>query len=266
MLEKVQTKVFLIDIEKIEPSPFQARTFFSEQDLINLQCSIQQNGLLQPVSVRKTENGKYQLIAGERRLRAMRQLGEKQIPAIICNLEDVKSATLGLLENLQRAELNCFEQAKAIKSLLLMWHCTQEEAALRLGMAQPTLANKLRILALNEEQQKICIEGGLTERHARAVLKLVKEDQRTLVLKQAAEKYLSVSQTEQLVENKMQEKTKKKPKTNVMVRDVRIFINTINKAVNIMKTAGVPAVASRTDTEEYIEYVVRIPTTTTPLQ
>ena len=253
-----QTKVWLLPIEKITPSPFQARTVFDEGEIKKLAVSILQNGLLQPISVRPTVDGRYQLIAGERRLRACKLTGMETIPAIIYHFEDEKTAALSLLENLQREQLGPFEQARALRDLLNLWNCTQEAGARRLGIAQPTLANKLRLLTLTQEQQDICTEANLTERHARAVLRLPTSELRTKALRTAAERGYNVQQTEALVERVLSHKSK--PKRSVMVRDVRIFVNTIDRAVKMMTGSGIPATAEKREQADYIEYVVRIPT------
>lgn len=253
-----QARVWLVPIEKVTPSPFQARAVFDELELKKLAVSILQNGLLQPISVRPTVDGRYQLIAGERRLRACKLAGMQNIPAIIYHFEDEKTAALGLLENLQREQLNPFEQARALRDLLNLWNCTQENAAKKLGIAQPTLANKLRLLMLTQEQQEICLAANLTERHARAVLRLPTSEQRTKALRTAAERTYNVQQTEALVERLLTQKPK--PKRAVMVRDVRIFVNTIDRAVKLMTGNGIPATAEKREQPEYIEYIVRIPT------
>lgn len=253
-----QTRVWLLPIEKITPSPFQARAAFNELELKKLAISILQNGLLQPVSVRPTADGRYQLIAGERRLRACKLAEMQKIPAIIYHFEDEKTAALSLLENLQREQLNPFEQARALRDLLNLWNCTQETAAQKLGIAQPTLANKLRLLMLTQEQQEICLSANLTERHARAVLRLPSSEQRTKVLRAAAEHAYNVQQTEAAVERLLSQKPKQK--RTVMVRDVRIFVNTIDRAVKLMTGNGIPATAEKREQPDYIEYIVRIPT------
>lgn len=255
---KEQTRVWLLPVEKITPSPFQARAVFDELELKKLAVSILQNGLLQPVSVRPTADGRYQLIAGERRLRACKLAGMQSIPAIIYHFEDEKTAALSLLENLQREQLNPFEQAKALRDLLNLWNCTQEAAARKLGIAQPTLANKLRLLMLTQEQQDICTAAGLTERHARAVLRLPASEQRTKALRSAAEHAYNVQQTEALVERLLTQKPKQR--RTIMVKDVRIFVNTIDRAVKMMTGSGIPATAEKREQPDYIEYVVRIPT------
>ena len=250
-------KVVLLEIDSVQPSPFQARKSFDEQELEKLANSILRNGLLQPITVRKVKNG-YELIAGERRLRACKRAGLEKISAIVTEHSDLASAVLGLEENTHRQQLNCFEQAKGLRDLIQMWGCTQAEAAKRLGMAQPTLANKLRLLSLTEQQQKLCLEGNLTERHARAVLALDSDAERNAVLEQAAKRELTVHQTEELVQKLLLPPVKKK--RIVLVRDVRIFLNTVNHAIQVMVKAGIPATAVKEEKDGYIEYTVHIPT------
>ena len=167
--KKQAGKIYFLPIDQIRPSPFQARREFSEQELAALAQSIRENGLLQPISVRKVSDGGYELVAGERRLRACRLAKMNTIPAILCDYDDERTAALGLLENIQRADLNPFEQAQGLKDVMVLWDCTQAEAAKRLGMAQPTLANKLRLLQLNADQRQFVLDNSLTERHASCV-------------------------------------------------------------------------------------------------
>lgn len=260
MKEKLEehARVVLLDVERITPSPYQARKTFSEKEIKKLAVSILQNGLLQPISVRPTVDGRWQLIAGERRLRACRLAGMRTIPAIVYHFEDEKTAALSLLENIQREQLNPFEQARALRELLDLWGCTQEAGARRLGIAQPTLANKLRLLTLTPAQQEFCVAQSLTERHARAVLRLPTEELRSKALKAAAQRGYTVQQTEAMVERVLS--ARPKPKRKLMVKDVRIFVNTIEHALKVMTGSGIPATATRNESDEYIEYVVRIPT------
>ena len=208
--------------------------------------------------MRPTVDGRWQLIAGERRLRACRLAGMRTIPAIVYHFEDEKTAALSLLENIQREQLNPFEQARALRELLDLWGCTQEAGARRLGIAQPTLANKLRLLTLTPAQQEFCVAQNLTERHARAVLRLPTEELRSKALKAAAQRGYTVQQTEAMVERVLS--ARPKPKRKLMVKDVRIFVNTIEHALKVMTGSGIPATATRNESDEYIEYVVRIPT------
>ena len=162
----------MLPVDCIEPSPYQARTAFDEPEIAALAVSILQNGLLQPICVRKVGLRKYQLVAGERRLRACRLAKLDKVPAILADYDDSESAALGLLENLQRSQLDPFDTARGIKEVIRLWGCTQAEAARRLGLSQPALANKLRLLTLTPEQQQLCTANHLSERHARAALRL----------------------------------------------------------------------------------------------
>lgn len=255
---KTAGKVLLLPIEEIHPSPYQARRTFDPKELENLAESIRHNGLLQPVTVRRRAVGPgYELVAGERRLRACKLAGMKEIPAFEQNFEDEQTMVMGLLENLQRADLNPFEQAQGIRDMIELWGCTQAEAAQRLGMAQPTLANKLRLLQLTDAQQAFVVENGLTERHARAVLRLP-EHRRDRALSYMARNNLSARAADVYVEQLLE--TKRKSRRIPMVRDVRIFLNTLNHAVRVMTDNGVPATTSSREEDGYIEYTVRIPT------
>ena len=253
---KVCGKVWQLPVDQIEPSPYQARREFDEQEIARLSLSILQNGLLQPVSVRRIGKDRYELVAGERRLRACKLAGMETVPAIVCDYGDDQTAALGLLENIQRQNLNPFEQARGIREVIDRWGCTQEQAARRLGLAQPTLNNKLRLLQLTEEQQQFCLASGLTERHARAVLRLAPE-RRTAALEQIARQGMNARQTDAYIQVLLD--AAQKPRPRVMVRDVRLFVNTINRAVRLMVDAGVPAHCQRTENEDCIEYRVRIP-------
>ena len=157
--KKSAGKIYFLPIDQIHPSPFQARRTFEEQELAGLAQSIRENGLLQPISVRKAAEG-YELVAGERRLRACKLAQMTTIPAILCSYADEQTAALGLLENIQRTDLNPFEQAQGLRDILVLWDCTQAEAAKRLGMAQPTLANKLRLLQLTGDVVTSCSRTG----------------------------------------------------------------------------------------------------------
>lgn len=256
--KKTAGKVYALPISEIRPSPFQARRSFDPQQLESLAQSIRENGLLQPVSVRKTSQG-YELVAGERRLRACKLAGMERVPAILWEGPDPKSAALGLLENLQRADLNPFEQAAGLRDVLALWGCTQAEAARRLGLAQPTLANKLRLLQLTADQQQFILDNGLTERHARAVLRLP-ENRRSEALLYIAKHRLNARATDVYIDqllNGVPRAQRRLP----MVKDVRIFVNTIDHAIRLMTDNGVPATAHREERDGYIEYTVRIPTT-----
>ena len=259
MFFKDKLRLIKLPVSRILPNPSQPRKVFREEELQALAQSIQENGLLQPVTVRR-ENGAYYLIAGERRLRACKLAGIKEIPALVADCAPEDSAVLALLENIQRKDLHMFEQASALVNLLREWRITQEEAAKRLGISQSYLANKLRLLKLSPEEQNEILQYKLTERHARALLRVDDPALREKILRQAGEKHLNVSQTEELVTAALAPKQEgRKPKRTFIAKDIRLFINTIDHAVDAMKTAGIAAQAEKTETEEYIECTVRIP-------
>ena len=259
MFFRDKLKLTKLSPDKILPNPSQPRKVFQEEELEGLAQSIAENGLLQPVTVRR-ENGTYYLIAGERRLRACKLAGLKEIPALVADCEPEDSAVLALLENLQRKELQMFEQANAIVNLLREWQITQEEAAKRLGMSQSYLANKIRLLKLSPEEQEEILKHHLSERHARALLRVDDMTLRQKLLATVIERGLNVAQTEELAAAALQpKKPGGKRKRTFIAKDIRLFINTIDHAVDAMKTAGIPAQTEKKETEEYIECTVRIP-------
>ena len=259
MFFRDKLKLTKLSPDKILPNPSQPRKVFQEEELEGLAQSIAENGLLQPVTVRR-ENGAYYLIAGERRLRACKLAGLKEIPALVADCEPEDSAVLALLENLQRKDLQMFEQANAIVNLLREWQITQEEAAKRLGMSQSYLANKIRLLKLSPEEQEEIVKHHLSERHARALLRVDDMTLRQKLLATVIERGLNVAQTEELAAAALQpKKPAGKRKRTFIAKDIRLFINTIDHAVDAMKTAGIPAQTEKKETEEYIECTVRIP-------
>ena len=260
--DKSINRVLMIRVEAIRPNPAQPRRHFDEEELLSLSRSIQKNGLLQPLTVRKLGEDRYELIAGERRLRAAKLAHCRAVPCLVVSVSEQQSAVFALLENIQRQDLSFFEQARGILTLMETWGISQEEAAGRLGMAQSTLANKLRLLRLPEQIQKLVSAQGLTERHARALLRLTKEEEQRQILEEIKMHDLNVAQTEQLIAKLLQEAGKpkaQKPKPVRIVKDVRIFYNTITNAVNLMRQSGIDAVAQRRESEEYIEFILQIP-------
>lgn len=253
-------KIINVRISEIVPNPSQPRKHFDTAELTSLAKSISQDGIIQPLSVRRIQGG-FELISGERRLRAAKIAGLNSVPCIIINLDEQRSAVLALIENIQRSDLNFFEEAEAITKLISTYNMTQEEVAVRLGFAQSTVANKLRLLKLTEEEKQIIEKNNLSERHARAVLKLENSEQRKILLMKIAEGGWTVSATEKYIRNLENENAKKTSyeKRSVMLKDVRLFFNTVNKAVNVMKMAGVNANTKRINHEDYIEYIIKIP-------
>ena len=257
--KKSAGKIYFLPIDQIHPSPFQARRTFEEQELAGLAQSIRENGLLQPISVRKAAEG-YELVAGERRLRACKLAQMTTIPAILCSYADEQTAALGLLENIQRTDLNPFEQAQGLRDILVLWDCTQAEAAKRLGMAQPTLANKLRLLRLPPDVLTLLRERGCTERHARALLRLEEPELQRTAARHVAEQGLTVARTEEYVEallHPADKPARKKP--TFVIKDVRLFLNTVTRGLSMMKSAGVQANCKRQETEDSILLTITIP-------
>lgn len=260
--EKVINKVVSLPVDKIVPNPAQPRQNFAEEDLRELADSIRENGVLQPITVRRGADGGYELISGERRLRASKMAGRAEIPAILVDSSSRQSAIYAILENIQRRDLDIFEEAKALQMLIHEWGVTQEEAARKLGRAQSTIANKLRLLSLGEEERRFILEHNLSERHARALLTVPDSGERMEILRKAVEQRMNVAQLEQHIQRRAAAPApvKEEPKRRVLiVKDVRIFLNTINKAIDTMKNAGIPAVAERHEESGCIEYRVRIP-------
>jgi len=258
--EKTINRVLEIPVYQIIPNPHQPRRIFDDKDLKLLGESIMQNGILQPLTVRRTEKG-YELVSGERRLRASKLAKLEVVPCIVIEVNERNSALLALLENIQRQDLSYFDEAFAISELIELYGMTQEDAAIRLGMAQSTIANKMRLLKLSEEEKEKITKFGLTERHARALLKVKDVDQRLEIIEKIAKYSMNVEKTEAFIEQilcteKERESFKKRA---VLLRDVRLFMNTINKAVETMKMAGVSADSKKTQNDEYIEYLIRIP-------
>lgn len=257
--EKVVGKVILLPVEDIVPNPSQPRKEFDFYELSGLAESIKANGILQPLTVRRKEEH-YELIAGERRLRASKMAGLSSVPCIIEEKSDADSAVLALLENIQRADLNYFEQAVAIEKLMILEGLGQEQMAKRLGMAQSTLANKIRLLRLAPELRSLILEHRLTERHARALLKLEGPEKQRDALELIVKRGLNVSQAEALI-TELGSEQKQKKERRFIVKDVRIFINTVSKAVEMMRTSGIQADAKKREDAEFIEYTIRIPKT-----
>lgn len=253
-------KIIDISINLVKPNPNQPRQFFDPAQLTSLAKSISQDGIIQPLTVRKVNNY-FELISGERRLRAAKLAGLRSVPCIIVDISDERSAVLALIENIQRSDLNFFEEAEAISILIKEYGMTQEDAAIRLGMAQSTIANKLRLLKLTSIERKMIISNNLSERHARALLKLDDADMRHQVLVCIIENNLTVDKTEKYIaslETKEKIKASYKKRSPVL-RDVKLFFNTVNKAINVMKLAGVDAQVKKAHHDGMIEYTILIP-------
>ena len=250
-------QIILIPHECIKPNPNQPRVRFDYNELEGLASSIRANGMLLPITVRPLSDGEFELISGERRLRAARMIGMNKVPCIIMDATQKQSAVFAVIENIQRQDLDFFEEAVAIEKLLSEHELSQESVARSLGKAQSTLSNKLRLLRLPEGIRDTITATGLTERHARALLRLPDNDMRWRALNIITDRHLNVAESERLVESMLTPpKTQHQPTKNF--RDMRIFINTLNHAVDAIRRAGIEADTAKSETDEYIEYVVRI--------
>ena len=266
------SSVTYLPVNLIHPNPYQPRRYFGQHALEELALSIAQFGVLQPINVRiasrasYSAEASYELIAGERRLRAAKLAGMSVIPAIIHEMRESDTAVIALLENLQREDLSYMEEAEGYSHLITYHHMTQEDVALKVGKSQSTVANKLRLLRLPPMVKKMLADNNLTERHGRALLKLPDEQLQLKVLKQVCEKEYNVKQTEELIEATINTITgngifKKKRKNNAIfagANNVRIFTNTIKQAINMIKGAGLDASILENEEGDYIEYMIRI--------
>lgn len=258
---KIGGQIILVPQEEIYPNPNQPRKRFDFDELEELAQSIRQNGIIQPIAVRINSKGEYELISGERRLRASRLVGITQIPCIIMEATDEKSALFALLENMQRSDLGFFEEAQAIEKLIVDFGMSRDEVCKKLGKAPPTVSNKLRLLRLPEEIRLKIIQENLSERHARALLKLTSISQMERAMSIIAEKRLNVAESEKLISQIMTNDSRRRQPPVKLFKDVRIFVNTLNHAVDTMRRAGIEADSAKSETDEYIEYIVRIPKT-----
>jgi ParB family transcriptional regulator, chromosome partitioning protein len=254
-----QEVVRRIPVDSVVPNPYQPRTVFDDDRIEELCHTIRTHGLIQPIVVRKREGG-YELIAGERRLRAAKKLGMKRIPAVIRQMSDTEAASAALIENLQREGLTAIEEAVAYQKLIKLHGLTQESLAQRLGKSQSTIANKLRLLTLPKEIQQALMERKITERHARAFLSLRNPEDQIRLLGEILEKGLNVKQTEERVRRLLEKKpAQQKARRKSVSRDVRIALNTIRQSVDMVQKSGLDVVTDERDKGNYYEVVIRIP-------
>ena len=253
-------RIHMLHIERISPNPRQPRRHFPEQPLRELADSIRQHGVLQPLTVQKTPGG-YVLVAGERRLRAAGLAGLTHVPCLLVRATPQDSALLALVENLQRCDLHYLEEAAAISKLITTYGMSQEEAARRLGRSQPAVANKLRLLRLSPACGELLRKYELTERHARALLRLEDEDTRLAALRHIGEKKLTVAATEEYIEIQLQKKQMegKEKKRLFIIKDVRLFLNSVDRGMETIRRAGVDARFDRQESEEEITITIQIP-------
>ncbi len=255
-------KLVMLKPSEITVTDGQPRKSFDEYELKQLTDSIRSSGIIQPISVRKTESG-YILIAGERRLRAAAAAGLRRVPCVVHKTDEETAALYSIIENMQRSSLTVFEEAEGINRLINEYGMSQSEAAERLGIAQSTLSNKLRLLRLDESVKERIISAGLTERHARALLRLP-DDKRNEALDRIIAEGLTLRQTEEYIFdilNPAQEPddAPDEPVRKAVIGDVRLFSNSLSKLVTTLRNAGINANSRKYETDNYIEFKVRIP-------
>lgn len=254
-------KLVNLPIESIKPNPFQPRRIFDEQELLSLSLSIARNGLIQPLIVRRTTEGGYELVAGERRIRAARMAGLTRLPCIIARIDGEQSSVFAMIENLQRSDLDFFEEAYGYRQLMDSFGMTQESVAQRVGRSQSSVANKLRLLRLSEPLVSRIRETGLSERHARALLKL-EDEKRERALEYIIENHLNVEKSEEHIEKLNQAapiKILPKKKPRPVIKDIRFFLNSVNRAVDLIKQSGIEAVYGREELENSYKITILVP-------
>lgn len=253
-------RVHYLNVDAICANPNQPRRSFEPEALKELAGSIARYGILQPLTVRRCAAG-YELIAGERRLRAARLAGLHEVPCLVLRSDEEESSLLSLIENLQRCDLHYLEEAAAIARLIATYGLSQEQAAERLGRSQSAVANKLRLLRLSPECAALLRENGLSERHARALLRLTDGEERLAALRVIAARGYNVAQTEEYIESLLHRAAHTPParRPTFIVKDVRLFLNTIRRSMGVMQRAGVDAACEREDTDDEIRLVIRIP-------
>ncbi|MBP2078602.1 nucleoid occlusion protein [Oceanobacillus polygoni] len=254
-------EVIQLPVDRIQPNRFQPRTIFNEEKIKELAQTIHTHGMIQPIVVRKLDEDNFELIAGERRWRAVQSLGWEKVSVIIRDMSDAETASVALIENLQREELTVIEEALAYAKLIELHSLTQEALAQRLGKNQSTIANKLRLLKLPEEVQMALLNKTITERHARALIKLKEPEQQLLLLQVIIDNDLNVKQTEERIAkmNEPKEQPKKRPKLKGINKDIRIAMNTIRQSLNMVSDTGVEVESDEKELDDYYQITIKIP-------
>ena len=254
------TRVTMLSPDVISPNPDQPRRYFDPDGLYELAESIRVHGILQPLSVRRKGGGRYELIAGERRLRAAMICGLEQVPCLVLEVSRESSCLLSLIENLQRRDLDFWEEAKALERLTTVYGLSQEEAAAKVGKSQSAVANKLRLLRLPQEVLALLRKHGFTERHARALLRLPTPEAQAAGADLLVKEGWTVARTEKYVEEVLRNQTKgKKTRPPLLIRDVRFFLTSLDHSLAVMRSAGVAAQCQRKEEGEDLLLTIRIP-------
>lgn len=257
--DKITGQIVMINTAQLIPNKAQPRREFSEEALLQLAKSIHENGILQPICVRKS-GAVFEIISGERRTRAAKIAGLCEVPCIVMSVDDEQSAVLALIENIQRKDLSYFEEALGIEKLISYYGLTQEEAARRLGKAQSTVANKLRLLRFSDGERRMLLMGNLSERQARSIVRIENAKLRGEVIEKVVSKNLNLEQTEELVEQTLgnSKKLEKKPAFNLKPPS-RLYINSLNALLKRIKSDNIPCDINAEKSDEYYEYTIRFP-------
>lgn len=262
--KKHSEEVVKIPIDQIVPNRYQPRTVFDEEKIEELSRTIHTHGVIQPIVVRRLEDNRYEIIAGERRYRAIKKLNWTEVPAIVRDLNDKETASIALIENLQREELTAIEEALAYQQLIELHHLTQEALAQRLGKGQSTIANKLRLLKLPKYVQDAILKREITERHARALIGIKDEELQMKLVDLIKENDWNVRQLEEYIQqftkaNETEEEKKAKPKRKAISKEIRIALNTIKQSLSMVSKSGIHIKTEEEDTEDYYQITVKIP-------
>jgi ParB family chromosome partitioning protein len=249
-----------LNINQVVPNEYQPRVKFDDEKISELAQTLKTHGMIQPIVVRKKAEDQYELIAGERRFRAAKLLKWEKIPAIVREMSDTESASIALIENIQRENLSVIEEAHAFVQLIKMHDLTQEALAQRLGKSQSTIANRIRLLSLPEEIQDALMVNKISERHARALLKLKDEETQLKFLNQIIEKDLTVRETDQLVKKYIEKDKTKKPKSKAkfVSKDVRIATNTIRRSLELIEKTGIKFETAEEDLGDYYQITIKV--------
>ena len=257
---KHKSEILSIDIGNIERNPSQPRKVFADDAILKLADSIKQYGIIQPLVVRKTIDG-YELISGERRLRAAKELGMTHVPCIVSNASDETSAEMAIIENLIREDLNIFEEAEAIEMLIDTYALTQEEIATKLSTSQSYIANKLRLLRLSSDERQKILKHKLTERHARALLKIYDESMRAKALESIISQGLNVARSEDMIEALLSKSEPVAAKKRTF-KSLSSFYEAIERAIDIASNSGVKIKSRKIESDSFTELTILIPKST----
>lgn len=255
-------KIHDIPIIRIKSCRMQSRKIFSPSEMKDLAQSIRVNGILQPITVRKLNTGEYELVAGERRLRAAAMCGSRKVPCIVVNCSDKQADQYSLAENIQRSDMNCFELAEGIEKLMKTYNLSRFDVSRRLGIRQANVTNIIKMLEFTDEEKDVMIKYKLTERHAKALLRIDDVIKRKMVLSEIISKGLNVTQTGNYIDSVLGETkddTAKNQKTTLIIKDIKILENTIKKAADTIRAIGIEAYSCSKETDNFIEYTIRIP-------